>query len=154
MIDTPRITRTRTQLTATVHLTVPRSEIRNVMGPGLNEVKAAVAAQGITASGPWLTHHLKMDPKTFDFEICVPVPSPVSAVGRVKPGKLPARRVARTVYHGSYEGLGEAWAELNRWIEAQGLEAAPDLWECYLAGPESSPDPAAWQTELTRPLRG
>jgi hypothetical protein len=26
------------------------------------------------------------------------------------------------------------------------------LWECYLSGPESSTDPAAWSTELNRPL--
>jgi hypothetical protein len=30
---------------------------------------AAVAAQGIAPAGPWFTHHLRMDPATFDFEI-------------------------------------------------------------------------------------
>ena len=61
-------------------------------------------------------------------------------------------KVARTVYQGGYEGLGGAWGELMRWIEAQGHTAATDLWECYLAGPESGPDPSAWRTELNRPL--
>ena len=88
MIDTPRITQTREQLTAMVHVTVPRADIQKVMGPGIDEVKAVVAAQGVATVGPWLTHHLKMDPKVFDFEICVPVKSPVSATGRVKPGSI------------------------------------------------------------------
>jgi len=66
MIDAPQITQTVSQLTANLHLTVPRAEIRNVMGPGLSEVRAAIAAQGVAAAGPWFTHHLKMDPGIFD----------------------------------------------------------------------------------------
>ena len=152
MIDTPRITRTTAQLTAIIRLTVPRKEIRNVMGPGLGELMAAIAAQGIAPAGPWLTHHLRMDPDVFDFEISVPVTAPVAAVGRVQPGQLPATKVARTVYHGPYEGLGAAWGEFDAWIVANGHTPAPDLWECYVAGPESNPDPATWRTELNRPL--
>jgi effector-binding domain-containing protein len=154
MLDTPQIVQTAAQLSAVIHLTVPREEIRNVMGPGLAEVRAVLAAQGIAPAGPWFTHHLRMDPDTFDFEICVPVTVPVSAMGRVKPGQLPAARVARTVYHGPYEGLGAAWGEFMDWIAAEGHTPAPDLWECYVAGPESSPDPATWRTELNRPLIG
>ena len=37
-------------------------------------------------------------------------------------------------------------------VAAGGHTPAPDLWECYVAGPESGPDPAAWRTELNRPL--
>ena len=155
MIDTPRITRTDAQPTAMIHLTVAREEMRHVMGPGIGEVMAAVAAQGVGPAGPWFTHHLKMDPGTFDFEICVPVTAPVVATGRVKPGVLPAaEKVARTVYHGPYEGLAAAWGEFEAWIAANGHAAAPDLWESYVAGPESSADPAAWRTELNRPLLG
>jgi effector-binding domain-containing protein len=83
---------------------------------------------------------------------CVPVASPVATAGRVQPGRLPAARVARTVYRGPYEGLGGAWGELCDWIEANGHVPREDLWECYVVGPESSHDPAAWRTELNRPL--
>jgi hypothetical protein len=76
MIDTPQISQTTAQLTALIHLTIPRNEIRSAMGPGITEVMAAVNAQGIGPAGPWFTHHLKMDPAIFDFEICV-----LSAVG-------------------------------------------------------------------------
>jgi effector-binding domain-containing protein len=152
MIDPPRITQTAAFLTAYVHVTVPREEIRTVMGPGLDEVRAAIAAQGIAAVGPWFTHHLKMQPGIFDFEICVPVAAPVDPVGRVKPGQWPVTTVARTISHGDYEGLGAAWGEFNTWIAGKGYTPRPDMWECYLAGPESSADPSAWRTELNRPL--
>jgi effector-binding domain-containing protein len=93
-----------------------------------------------------------MTPEAFDFDICVPVSAPVTAVGRVKPGQRPAVKVVRTVYHGPYEGLGGAWHEFAGWVEANGYKTAGDLYECYVVGPESTPDPAGWRTELSRPV--
>jgi effector-binding domain-containing protein len=78
--------------------------------------------------------------------------TPFFAAGRVKASELPAATVARTLHHGNYEGLGSAWGEFMDWIAAEGHKPAEDLWECYLAGPESNPDPATWRTELNRPL--
>jgi effector-binding domain-containing protein len=152
MLDKPRITQTATQLTAVIHLTIPREEIQSVMGPGISELMATIAAQGITPTGPWFSHHLKMAPDTWDFEISVPVSAPVVAAGRVRPSQWPAMKVARTVYQGPYEGLADAWGEFIDWITANGHTPAPDLYECYVAGPESSPDPANWRTEFTKPL--
>ena len=152
MIDTPQIVQSTAQLTAIIHLTIPRSEIRHVMGPGIQELMATLADQGIKPVGPWFSHHLKMDPATFDFEISVPVAVSVKAAGRVQPGELPSRKVARTVYHGPYEDLGSAWGEFDAWIKTQWYKPATDLWECYVAGPESGSDPTKWRTELNRPL--
>jgi effector-binding domain-containing protein len=152
MIDTPQIVQTAPQQVALIHLTIPKADIQTMMGPGISEVLSTIAAQGITPTGPWLTHHLKMAPDSWDFEISVPVASAVKPAGRVKPGTLRAARVARTNYHGPYEGLGDGWGELMQWIAANGHKPAPDLWECYAAGPESGPDPTKWRTELNRPL--
>ena len=154
MIDPPGITRTPEQPTAVLHLTVPRGEIQDVMGPGLGELTAAVKAQGVATPGAWFTHHFRMDPETFDFEIGVVVERPITAAGRVQPSRWPAGRVARTIYRGPYEALGDAWGEFQGWIDGEGLRVAPDLWERYLAGPESGPDPTTWKTELTKPLDG
>ena len=154
MIDTPQIVQTDARFTAVIHLTVPRGEMRTVMGPGIGEVMAAVKSQGIGPAGPWFTHHFKMHPATFDFQICVPVTAPVHPVGRVTAGTWPAMKMVRTVLHGGYEGLAGAWGEFNAWIKANGHQPAADFYECYVAGPESSPDPAHWRTELSRPLTG
>ena len=151
-IDVPRILQTAAQATAVIHVTVSRAEIRNVMGPGINELKATLEAQGIKATGSWFTHHFKFDPGMFDFEIGLPVAAPITPVGRVTNGQLPATTVARTIYHGPYEGLPDAWPQLDRWVVAQGRQPATWLWETYLTDPASNTDPATWQTELTRPL--
>ncbi len=152
MIEAPQVVEAPAQRVAAIHIETPRSKIQQVMGPGIGEAMAAVKAQGIGPTGPWFAHHLKMTPEAFDFDICVPVSAPVTAVGRVKPWQRPALKVVRTVYHGPYEGLGGAWHEFTDWMKAKGYKTAADLYERYLVGPESSPDPAAWRTELSRPL--
>ena len=152
MIDTPAVATTSEQPTAVIHLTIPRAEIQTAMGPAHRELFSALAAQGVTPAGPWFSHHFRMDPATFDFEVGVPVSAPIAPSGRVAPSRRPATRIARTVYHGGYEGLGAAWGELDAWIKREGLKPAGALWEIYAAGPESGADPSAWRTELNRPL--
>lgn len=131
----------RPRLTAIIHLTVPRSEIQSVMGPGLSEVMAAVAAQGLGPAGPWFTHHPRMAPDVFDFESSVPVTAPFTAVGRVKPSQWPAMKVARTVSHGAFEGLGAAWGEFNAWLGARRPHAGPRPLGALPRGPGVEPRP-------------
>lgn len=152
MIDTPTIVHTTAQRTACIPLVVPRTQIQQVMGPGISEIFATLGAQGIAPTGAWFTHHRRRPTETFDFSICVPIATAVQPVRRVQNGELRAARVARTMYAGPYEGLAAAWGGLHAWISAQGHEPQTDLWEAYVRGPESGNDPAAWRTELSQPL--
>jgi effector-binding domain-containing protein len=153
MIATPRILQTKAEAAAIIHVTVLRGEMMKVFGPAVGELMAALANQGVEPVGAVFAHHLKMSPDTFDFELGVKVAAPVKVAGRVTPGELPAAKVAHTVYSGPYEGLPSAWAEFNKWMKASGYEPAEDLWELYSVGPQSTPDPANWRTELNRPLK-
>jgi effector-binding domain-containing protein len=152
MLATPQIIKTDVQQAAIIHLTIPRSEMMKVFGPAVGELMTALAAQGVEPVGAVFAHHLKMSPDNFDFELGVKVAAPVKPAGRVKPGQLPASKVARTVYSGPYEGLPAAWGEFNKWMKANGHEQAGNLWEVYSVGPQSSPDSANWRTELNRPI--
>ncbi|MBX9788114.1 MAG: GyrI-like domain-containing protein [Pirellulales bacterium] len=131
MIETPQITDLPARQTATIRLTIPSDQIQQEMGPAIGEVMQAIAAQGIAPTGPVFSHHFKMSPDQFDFEVGVPVRRPVAPAGRVEPSNLPAARVARTVYRGGYEGLGGAWGEFHAWIGANGHRPAANLWEFY-----------------------
>lgn len=152
MIDEPTIVQTAEQKIAAIHVTCPRDKIQEVMGPGYKELMDTLRAQAITPAGPWLTHHFKMDPAIFDFEIAIPVGAEVTAAGRVRPAELPPTSSVRTIYHGPYEDLPQAWGEFDTWIKQHGHSVAPDLVEIYLVGPESGTDSSRWQTELRRPL--
>jgi effector-binding domain-containing protein len=149
MIDTPEVVESPAQPTAAIRFTIPRAEIQAVMGPAFGELFGAVGAQAI---GPAFSLHFRIEPEIFDFELGIPVSGPVREEGRVRASELPAAKVARTIYHGPYEGLAEAWGQLDAWIVANGHKGAPNLWERYVVGPESQDDPANWQTELNHPL--
>jgi effector-binding domain-containing protein len=152
MIETPHVVETAEQLTANLHITVPRERIREVMGPGIKEVHSAIAAQGLVPAGPWFTHHFQTPNETFDFDICIPVGSTLKPVGEVRPGQWPAMKVVRTVYRGPYEQLIDGWSEFRTWLDSQNCKTAPDIWERYLVDPGSNPDPSAWRTELNLQL--
>jgi effector-binding domain-containing protein len=153
MLDAPQIVQTNEQLTAVIHLTVPLAEISKVMGPAISEVLSVIARQGVAPNGPCFSYHPKRPTDTFDFEVGFPVSAPFLPSGRVQLSKLPAAKVVRTVYRGGYKGLGAAWAEFCAWMETARLSPQEGLWESYTSGPESSPDPSQWCTELNRPLK-
>ena len=149
MIEPPQIITTASQHTAVIHLKLAMSEMMEQFGPAVGELIAAVAAQGQQPAGPVFAHHLSMDPDcdgvpaSFDFELSVPVATPVMASGRMKPSIMPAVLAAKTTYHGPYEGLPAAWGEFMAWIKAQGLKPAMDLYEIYVSGPESGSETSA-----------
>ena len=152
MLEAFKIVELAAQAVACIHLNVPATQIQTVMGPGIQELYAALKEQGVQPTGPWFTHHLRRPAETFDFDICVPVQAAVKEQGRVKPGTIRPMRAAQTVYQGGYEGLGNAWGEFLQQAGTAGHKAAPDLLETYLRGPETGAPPAEWRTQLTQPL--
>jgi len=160
MIEAPKIITTLPQHTAVIPLKLAMSEMMEQFGPAVGELLAAIAGQGQQPAGPVFAHHLSIDPdcdgvpESFDFELSVPVATPIVASGRMKPSTMPAVRAAQTAYHGPYEGLPAAWGEYMTWIKAQGLKPAQDLYEIYVIGPQSSEDSSTWRTEFIRPLLG
>lgn len=153
MIDPIELLTLPRQPVAMIRCTVAASELPRLIGPALEELFGAIATQRRRPTGPWLSWHLRRPSATFDMAICVPVDAEVEPTGRVQPGELPAARVARTTYYGPYEGLAAAWGACTAAIAAAGHTPADDLWEQYLAGPDSGLPAAQWRTRLVRPLR-
>ena len=154
MISPPEVLQTEALPAAVIHITVPRSDMQTVFGPAVSELMAVLAAQGLEPLSAVFGHHLTTSTSDFDFELGAIVSGAVTPAGRVKPGQLPAARVARTIYTGPYEGLHGAWSAFGDWMQANGHEPAGCLWELYAIGPQTTDDPAGWRTELTRPLKG
>jgi effector-binding domain-containing protein len=154
MLETPALATAPPRAYASLRLDIAKHEIRARMGPGLQTVLAVLAEQGVSPAGPWFTHHFRIEPARWHFEIGVPVARPVAPAGAVEWRSVPAQRAARAVLRGGYAGLAEAWEKLDGWAAAQGLEPAEDLWEVYAVGPEAGPEASAWRTELYRPVRG
>ena len=154
LAGTPEIITTKAQHTATIRMNIPRNEMMKVFGPAVQELAAALTAQGMPPTSAAFAHHFKMTPGVFDFEIGFVTPKPIQPTGRVNPSQWPAEKCAHAIYAGPYEGLPSAWGEFTEWMKSNGCVQAEDLWEHYVTGPHSSPDPTQWRTELYRPLRG
>jgi effector-binding domain-containing protein len=158
MIEAPEIAQSRHETAAVIHITCPREKIQSEVGPAIKEILAALTAEGPKPVGPMFMHHLTMSGSHFDVEVGFPISAPLQASGRVKPSALPAARVARTIYHGPYEGLFSAWDAFgkrlagDKLVDPATLSPITTLWERYLVGPETSSDPSQRRTELNLPL--
>lgn len=155
MITNTHLAHSTNHPTSVIRLTIPRAEITTVMGPAIQEVLAAVAAQGasgVERNGPVFSYHYRMTPEVFDFEVGLPIKGDFKPTGRVQQSSLRATKVARADYFGPYEGLGAAWGEFMAWIEKEGLQPGEDLWEFYAVDPASGLPPAEWRTEFYRPV--
>ena len=122
MLEPPRITHTTAQPAAVIPIQIPRVEMPKVMGPAIVEILTALSAQGLTPAGPMFAHHHRMSADMFEFEVGFPVNGTVTPSGRVVPSAIPAARVAQTVSHGGYEGLGRL-ADMEM-IASRALEIA------------------------------
>ena len=149
----PTIVTVAEQHTAVIRLDIARSAMQAEMGPAIGELMRELAAQQLRPAGPLFSRHFAMHPDRFSFEVGVPVAATVAPGRRMQASTLPAGRVARAVLEGDYAGLANGWAGLLGWVQAHGFATRPDFWEVYVTGPEASPDPAAWRTQLNKPLK-
>lgn len=69
-------------------------------------------------------------------------------------GHLPNQKVLRTTLKGGYKNLEEAWEAAYNFIEENDLERNDRQkdFQVYLSGPETTPNPAEWTTQLYIPL--
>jgi effector-binding domain-containing protein len=106
------------------------------------EVWACLRAAGVERGCPNVMLYVDDTPRV---EIGVLCDRRVSPTGRVVASELPSGRVATTVHHGSYAGLGAAHEAVHAWCAVQGLALARTRYELY--GPHRD-DPAELTTEV------
>ena len=148
MITKPELINTSEVLSAAIHLTIPGRDMPKYMDPAIQDIIKTLADQGMQPTGPMFSYHYRRPSDTFDFEIGFEVAKPINPVGRVMNSKLPAVKVARAVYEGPYEGLAQAWGELQKWVREMKLAETGRFWERYLTNPEEVKDPKNYRTEL------
>lgn len=151
-IDKPYRARFEAQTVAHIHVVTPRQEIRSTMHAAIHEISAALEAAGVSRTGPWFMHFHCRPTETFDLDVCFPISQPLQPSGRVTNAEIPAAEVLRTIHHGDYEELPQAWQDFTDWISASGFQTRGDGFEVYAVGPKDNEDPAHWQTELNSPL--
>ena len=150
MITKPELVTTSEVLSAAIHLTIPARDMSKYMDPAIQDIMKTLADQGMKPSGPMFSYHYRRPSDTFDFEIGFEVAKAINppSGGRVMNSKLPAVQVARAVYTGPYQGLAQAWGELQKWVREQNHPETGRFWERYLTNPVEVTDPKKYRTEL------
>lgn len=116
---------------------------------------SAVAAAGGAPSGPTVATYHFADDGTI--RITAGFPWEATGPDGVPDGDAevvdlpPIEQCARSVYRGSMAGIGDAWQQLVRRIDADGWVLDGECREVYLSTPFD--DPEAWVTELQQPVR-
>jgi DNA-binding transcriptional MerR regulator len=101
------------------------------LGPAFYELETYVRDLGRRAARPPGAIE-PIDPADPRVEIFVPVNGPVPRRGRIGYRRLAACRAASIIHRGSYDGLAEARAALERWVRAAGHAPDGPLREIYL----------------------
>lgn len=94
-------------------------------------VSDAIAAKGLTVSGPELTFSCPPEAGSLAMAPGVIVDATFEPAGAVEPQDIPGGRAAHYRYEGPYEGLADAWGRLHAWMQEQELENAGLGWEIY-----------------------
>lgn len=148
----PELVEVESTPTAVVRGSVPMTEITDFYDRSFTQVAAVVQHQGVSPQGAFGLY-LAPPAEVIELEVGFVVDRAVEAADDVVPSTLPGGRVARLVFHGAYDGLGEAWARLVAWVGEQGLAPAGGMWEVYVTEPTPDTDPATLRTDLFCPVR-
>jgi uncharacterized protein YndB with AHSA1/START domain len=151
-ISTPRLAQTPSGSVAFIHLQIAKHEIQQAMGPGIQEIFAAIKTQSAQVTGPWFTVHHSLKADSWDFDICVPIQAALEPVGRVQHKQRAPSKAITCSYFGGYEGLHNGWSALRTWTQAQKYNRAGWICEVYEVGPESGLPADQWRTQLYQPI--
>lgn len=126
------------QPAAVVRGTVRSEDISAFLGAAFNEVLAVLEHQGAPPAGPPFGRYVPGPTGTFDVVAGFPCLGVINPSGRVQPDELPGGSIARTLHHGGYADVGEAYDALGAWIVRHGYVPTGPAWEAYLDEPDVS----------------
>jgi effector-binding domain-containing protein len=150
----PELVTVAPTITAVVRGTIAADEVTDFFDRSFSVLGAAIAAQGVTPTGPAFALYRGIPDETMDLEVGFPTDRAIAPDGSAEAGELPGGQVVRVVHAGSFDGLAGAWQQLGAWMAEQGLTPSDTYWECYLTEPNPEMDPAELRTELNWPVAG
>ena len=148
----PELVNLEPRTAAVVRGTVSAEEITDFFDRSFSVLGEVIAAQGVSPTGPAFGLYRGVPDETIDVAVGFPTDRPIEPDGSAEAGEQPGGRVARVLYAGGFDGLGEAWQQLGAWIAEQGLTPSETYWEVYVTEPTPDMDPADLRTELNLPV--
>ncbi|RYV51724.1 AraC family transcriptional regulator [Pengzhenrongella frigida] len=119
--------------------------LSDFFGRAFEAVAAELARQGAAPAGPPIALYRGPVTDTVDVVAGFPVGRPLTPSSGLVAETLPSGSIVEAIHTGSYE-------DLSAWFREQGLTPSDEMWEEYLVGPDSEPDPSRWQTRIVYPV--
>ena len=135
-----------------VRETVKPEGMTEFFGRAFDKAYSAAQEQGAQVNGAPVAVYRGDPVNGFDVTAGFPVVGPVAPSPGVEVVNLPAGQAIAAVHVGSYDSMKDTYAEIGAWMQNEHLTPAEPMWEEYLTGPESMPDPAGWRTRIVFPL--
>jgi effector-binding domain-containing protein len=132
------------------------------IGQRMEELYAAIAEAGLTPAGPPSITYPERPLSSTDIvvELSAPVtPATDRRQGRVGTTEMRlltegGELVAHTRHRGPYTKLGEAHADLEKWVTWTGYRTLGPHRETYLVGPSQVTEPDKYVTDISVPVNG
>jgi AraC family transcriptional regulator len=128
------------------------AERKEALGECFGRLFSYGAKAGLPIAGWPLCRYVNIGPGLLTIEPAMPVAAPATGEGEIQSGVLPGGATALGIHAGPYESLGETYAAIERWAEANELKVDGAPWEQYVTDPGEHPNPADWRTEVYWPL--
>lgn len=137
-----------------VHEVVPMTRLTDFFDRAFGAAAAGVAALGTPPAGPAVALYRGdvTDAADITAGFLVPLEGPAAGEGMADV-RLPEGSAVVTVHVGPYDALERTYAALQEWMSERQMVARDVMWEEYLDGPDTEPDPARWRTRVVMPLR-
>jgi AraC family transcriptional regulator len=129
-----------------------RHELAQTMGACFGKAFPYAMQSGVPLAGRPFTRYLSTGPGLFTIESGCVLAAATPGAGEVEAATLPGGPAAVAMHGGAYDTLSETYAEMERWMEKNGMRPGAAPWESYITDPAEHPDPANWRTEIYWPL--
>jgi len=124
----------------------------------LERLQAALAASGISPTGPPLArfYDADYDPRDTDFDVCRPIAADADGhvpdeIDGLPVEYVPAHHALVTTQAGPHPALGAAHKALRRELDSVGYTLSGPVTEVFLRGPGDGVEPADYLTEVRYP---
>ena len=131
-----------------------RHELSQTIGECFGKAFPYAMQSGVPLAGRPFTRYQSTGPGLFTIEAGCVLAAPTPGAGDVEAATLPGGPAVVAMHGGSYDTLSETYAEMERWMEKDGLKPGGAPWESYITDPAEHPDPSNWRTEIYWPLQG
>lgn len=135
-----------------MHEVVAMSDLTDFFGRAFEAAAAELARLGEAPAGPPVALYRGVVAEKVDVVAGFPVRRSLTPAAGLVGETLPGGVLVEAIHTGPYDDLGTTYTGLSEWFAEQGLTASDAMWEEYLVGPESTPDPSRWQTRIVYPV--